>query len=64
LFARLIAIRPTLQSGQGVHPSDVQGLSQHPNDMDKQFPTNEEDIEFPKVLSAKQCLEKVWKLNF
>jgi hypothetical protein len=27
LIACLIAIRPALQSGQGVHPSDVQGLS-------------------------------------
>jgi hypothetical protein len=63
LFASLIAIRPALQSGQGVHPCDVQGLIQHPADMHKQYPTNEEDIEFLKVLSAKQYLEKAWKLN-
>jgi hypothetical protein len=58
----LIAIRPALQSGQGVHPSDVQGLSQHP-DMHKQYPTNEEDIEFTKVSTAKQLPEFSLELN-
>jgi hypothetical protein len=28
-----------------------------------QYLTNEEDIEFLKVSSAKQCLETDWKLN-
>jgi hypothetical protein len=37
----LIAIRPALQSGQEVHPSVVQGLSQHPADMHKKYPPNE-----------------------
>jgi hypothetical protein len=27
LIASLIVIRPALKSGQGVHPSDVHGLS-------------------------------------
>jgi hypothetical protein len=63
LFASFIAIRPTLQSGQGVHPSDVQGLSQHPTDMHNQYPTNEEDIGFPKVSIAKQLPEFSLELN-
>jgi hypothetical protein len=57
LIEILIAIRPTLQSGQGAHPSDVQGLSQHPADMHKQYSINEEDIGFPKVSIAKQLPE-------
>jgi hypothetical protein len=59
----LIAIQLALQSGQGVHPSDVQGLSQHPNDMHKQYPTNEEDIGFPKVSTAKKLSEFSLELN-
>jgi hypothetical protein len=31
--------------------------------MHTQYLTNEEDIEFPKVLSAKQMPGKTWKLN-
>jgi hypothetical protein len=63
LFASLIAIRPALQSGLGVHPSDVQGLSQHPADMHKKYPTNEEDIGFPKLSIAKQLPEFSLELN-
>jgi hypothetical protein len=63
LIEILIAIRPTLQSGQGVHPSDVQGLSQHLADMHKQYPTNEEDIGFSKVSIAKQLPEFSLELN-
>jgi hypothetical protein len=63
LFASLIKIRPTLQSGQGVHPSDVQDLSQHPADMHKQYPTNEEDVGFSKVSIAKQLPEFSQELN-
>jgi hypothetical protein len=63
LFASLIAISPALQSGQGVHPSDVHGLRQHPPDMHKQYPTNEEDIGFPKVSIAKQLPEFSLELN-
>jgi hypothetical protein len=62
LIAILIAIRPALQSGQGVHPSDAQGLSQHP-DMHKQYCTNEEDIGLPKVSTAKQLPEFSLELN-
>jgi hypothetical protein len=57
LFACLIAIHPALQYGKRVHPSDVQGLIQHPADMHKQYPTNEEDIGFPTVSIAKQLPE-------
>jgi hypothetical protein len=53
----LFAIRPALQSGQGVHSNDEQGLSQHPSDMHKQYLTNEEDIGFPKVSIAEQLTE-------
>jgi hypothetical protein len=63
LFASLIAIRPALQFGQGIHPNDVQGLSQHPADMHKQYPTNEEDIGFLKVSIAKQSPEFSLELN-
>jgi hypothetical protein len=63
LFASLIAIRPALQSGQGVHPNDEQGLSQHPADMHKQYPINEEDIRFPNVSTAKQLSEFSLELN-
>jgi hypothetical protein len=63
LIEILIAIRPALQSGHGVHPSDVHGLSQHPADMHKQYPTNEEDIGFPNVSIAKQLAEFNLELN-
>jgi hypothetical protein len=63
LIEILIAIRPALQSGQGVRPSDVQGLSQHPGDIHKQYPKNEEDIGFPKVSIAKQLPEFRLELN-
>jgi hypothetical protein len=63
LFASLIAICPALQSGQGVHPIDVQGLIQHPADMHKQYPPNEEDTGFPKVSIAKQLAEFSLELN-
>jgi hypothetical protein len=63
LIEILIAIRPALQSGLGVHPNDVQGLSQHPADMHKQYPTNEEDIRFPKLSIAKQLPEFSVELN-
>jgi hypothetical protein len=63
LIEIIIAIRPALQSGQGVHPSDVQGLSQHPTDMHKQYPTNEDDVGFPKVSIAKQLPEFSLELN-
>jgi hypothetical protein len=54
LVASLIAIQPALHSGQGVHHGDLQGLHYHHADMHKQYPTNKEDIGFPKVSSAKQ----------
>jgi hypothetical protein len=63
LFASLIAIRPALQSGQGVHSNDEQGLVKHPADMHKQYPINEEDIGFPKVSIAKQLPESSLELN-
>jgi hypothetical protein len=63
LIEILIAIRPALQSGQGVHPSYVQGLSQHLANMHKQYPTNEEDIGFSKVSIAKQLPEFSLELN-
>jgi hypothetical protein len=63
MFASLIAIRPALQSGQRVHLNDEQGLIQHPADMHKQYPTNEEDIGFPKVSIAKQLPEFSLELN-
>jgi hypothetical protein len=63
LFASLIAIRPALQSGQGVHPNDEQSLSQYPTDMHKQYPINEGDIGFPKVSIAKQLPEFSLELN-
>jgi hypothetical protein len=63
MFASLIAIRPALQSRQRVHPNDEQGLIQHPADMHKQYPTNEEDIGFPKVSIAKQLPEFSLELN-
>jgi hypothetical protein len=63
LFASLIAIRPALQSGQGVHPNVEQGLIQHPANMHKQYLTNEEDIGFPKLSIAKQLPEFSLELN-
>jgi hypothetical protein len=47
-----------LHSGQRVHRGDVQGLSYHQDGMHTQYLTNEEDIEFPKVPSAKQMFGK------
>jgi hypothetical protein len=38
-------------------------LSQHPADMHKQYPTNEEDIRFPNVSTAKQLSEFSLELN-
>jgi hypothetical protein len=49
-----IAIRPRLHFGQGVHHCDIQGLHEHQSDMHIQYLRLKEDIEFPKVLSAKQ----------
>jgi hypothetical protein len=49
LVASLIAIQPALD----LH-GDLQGLHYHHADMHKQYPTNKEDIGFPKVSSAKQ----------
>jgi hypothetical protein len=46
-----------------VHRGDVQGLSEHHADMHKQYLTNEEDIEFPKVSSVKQLPGISLKLN-
>jgi hypothetical protein len=63
LIEILVAIRRALQSGQGAHPSDVQGVSQYPADMHKQYPTNKEDIGFSKVLIAKQLPEFSLILN-
>jgi hypothetical protein len=63
MFASLIGIRPALRSGQRVHPNDEQGLIQHPADMHKQYPTNEQDIGFPKVSIAKQLPEFSLELN-
>jgi hypothetical protein len=57
LIARLIAVRPVLHSGQGVHPGDLQGLHYHKANMHTQYLSNDEDIEFPKVSSAKQMPE-------
>jgi hypothetical protein len=63
LIEILIAIRLALQYGQGVHLSDVKGLIQHSADIYKQYPINEEDIEFPKVSIAKQLPEFSLELN-
>jgi hypothetical protein len=63
LIEILIAILLALQYGQGVHLSDVQGLIQHSADIHKQYPINEEDIEFPKVSIAKQLPEFSLELN-
>jgi hypothetical protein len=44
--------------GQEVHHGDLQGLHYQQDDMHEQPPIIEEDIEFPKMLSAKQNSEK------
>jgi hypothetical protein len=46
-----------------VFHSDLQTLHYHQDDMHTQYLTNEEDIEFQKVLSAKQMSEKAFKVN-
>jgi hypothetical protein len=43
-----------LHSGLGLHPDDMQGLNYHQDSMHTQYLKNDEDIEFPKVSSAKQ----------
>jgi hypothetical protein len=63
LFATAIETPPELNFGPGVFHSDLQTLQYYLEDMNILYLTNEEDIEFPKVLSAKQCLEIAWKLN-
>jgi hypothetical protein len=63
LFATAIETPPELNIGPGVFYSDLQTLRYHLEDIHTLYLTNEEDIEFSKVLSAKQCLEKAWKLN-
>jgi hypothetical protein len=52
------AIRPGLHFRLGVHHGDLQGLHYHHADMHIQYLKIEEDIGFPKVLSAKQMPEK------
>jgi hypothetical protein len=63
LFSTAIETPPELNFRPGVFHSDLQTLHYHIEDMHTLYLTNEEDIEFQKVLSAKQCLEKAWKLN-
>jgi hypothetical protein len=57
-MAAPIAIRPGLHFGLGVHHGDLQDFHYHHTDMHIQYLTIEEDIKFPKVLSAKQMPEK------
>jgi hypothetical protein len=47
-----------LHFGQGVHHGDLHGLHQHQADMNTQYLTIQEDIEFIKVSSAKQMPRK------
>jgi hypothetical protein len=54
----LVANRLVLHFGQGVHHGDVQGLSKHKANMHTKYLTIDEDIEFPKVSSAKEMPEK------
>jgi hypothetical protein len=61
LIASLIANPLELLFGQEMPHSDLQDLHYHIVDMHTQYPKIEWDIEFPKVLSAKQM--QVWKLN-
>jgi hypothetical protein len=63
LFATAITTLPELNFGLGVFHSDLQTLHYHQDDMHTQYLTNEEDIEFQKVLSAKQMPEKAFKVN-
>jgi hypothetical protein len=58
LFATAIETPPELNFGPGVFHSDLKTLHYHLEDMHTLYLTNEEDIEFLKVLSAKQCLKK------
>jgi hypothetical protein len=61
LFATAIATPPELNFGRGVFHSDLQTLHYHQDDMHTQYLTNEEDIEFQKVISAKQMPGKSMK---
>jgi hypothetical protein len=54
LFATAIGTPPELNFGRGVFHSDLQTLHHHQDGMHTQYLTNEEDIEFRNVLSAKQ----------
>jgi hypothetical protein len=54
LFATAIATLPELNFGRDVFHSDLQTLQYPQDDMHTPYLTNEEDSEFPKVLSAKQ----------
>jgi hypothetical protein len=58
LFTTAIKTPPELNFGPGVFHSDLQILHYHLEDKHTLYLTNEEDIEFPKVLSAKQCVKK------
>jgi hypothetical protein len=52
LFATAIESPPELNIGPGVFHSDLETLHYHLEDMHTLYLTNEEDIEFPNVLSA------------
>jgi hypothetical protein len=54
LFATAIATPPELNFGRGVFHNDLQTFHYHQDDMNIQYPKNKEDIEFQKVISAKQ----------
>jgi hypothetical protein len=53
-IATPIANPGELHFGHGVHHYDLQGLHYHESDMHTQYLKIEEDIENPKVLSAKK----------
>jgi hypothetical protein len=57
LFATAIETPLEINFRPGVFHSDLQTLHYHLEDMHTLYLTTEEDIEFPKVLSAKQRLE-------
>jgi hypothetical protein len=61
LFTTAIATPPELNFGRGVFHSDLQTLHYHQDDKHTQYLTNKEDIEFQKVLSAKQMPGKSLK---
>jgi hypothetical protein len=63
LFATAIETPLEFNFGPDVFHSDLKTLHYHLEDMHTLYLTNEEDIEFLKVLSAKHCLKKAWKLN-